>query len=422
MRRAIECIVRPAVRGWSRLCLCADVLPVFFALAAVFNSTAAFAEDDARTRQDSYVLSTAEVPRVRVVVLAHGLYRPFSLAMLPSGDALVTERNVALRLVRNATGAAGRPTYLEPLPVRGMPPQLVRKWAGPGVQDIKLHPRFAENGLVYFTYITPGPNDSIGDTSGRGLALMRGKYTGEALENVQVLYSKESGAAYGTRLAFAPDGSVFVTTAAEDEQAQSLESINGKILHFNDDGTVPKSNPFVSTPHAAGEIYSFGHRDPQGIAFVPGTNVMVNVEHGPNGGDEVNVVLPGRNYGWPTVSFGRHYDGRRYSELPVAPGVEQPILVWLPSIAPSGLIFYTGDRFPAWKGNLFTGSARRGEILRTGGLERVVFNDRLEELRRETLLTELHLRIRDVQQGPDGMIYVLSDEDDGMLMRIEPAP
>jgi glucose/arabinose dehydrogenase len=173
---------------------------------------------------------------------------------------------------------------------------------------------------------------------------------------------------------------------------------------------------------ARGEVFSLGHRDQLGLTVHPATGQVLNAEHGPNGGDEVNVILAGRNYGWPTVTFGRDYQGPRLSESPVAPGVELPLLLWIPSIAPTGLTFYTGDRLPAWKGNLFVGSARRGEIPRTGGLERVVVNERLEELRRETLLTELHQRIRDVRQGPDGLLYVITDEDDGALLRIEPAP
>jgi aldose sugar dehydrogenase len=177
----------------------------------------------------------------------------------------------------------------------------------------------------------------------------------------------------------------------------------------------------VGKPDARPEIFSLGHRDQLGLTVHPVTGVVLNAEHGPNGGDEVNLIQPGRNYGWPKVSFGRNYEGPRISELPVADGVEQPIIVWLPSIAPSGLAIYTGDRLPAWKGNLFVGSVRRGEVPRTGGLERIVLNDKLEELRRETLLTDLHQRIRDVRQGPDGLLYVLTDEDDGALLRIEPA-
>ena len=164
-----------------------------------------------------------------------------------------------------------------------------------------------------------------------------------------------------------------------------------------------------------------GHRDQLGLTVHAATGTVLAAEHGPNGGDEVNVILPGRNYGWPKFSFGRTYEGPRISETPLGPGIEQPLVLWIPSIAPTGLTFYTGDQLPAWKGNLFVGSARRGEVPRTGGLERVVVNDKLEELRRESLLTELHQRIRDVRQGPDGLLYVITDEDDGALLRIEPA-
>jgi len=188
-----------------------------------------------------------------------------------------------------------------------------------------------------------------------------------------------------------------------------------------EDGSIPADNPFVGRAGARPEIYSLGHRDHLGLAVHP-TGTVLNAEHGPNGGDEVNVILPGRNYGWPKVTFGRGYDGAKLAASPVAEGIENPLLLWIPSIGPSGLAVYTGDRLAAWKGNLFIGSARRGEVPRTGGLERVVLNDKLEELRRETLLTELHQRIKDVRQGPDGLLYALTDEDDGALLRIEPLP
>jgi aldose sugar dehydrogenase len=191
---------------------------------------------------------------------------------------------------------------------------------------------------------------------------------------------------------------------------------------LRDDGSAPPDNPFVGHEGARPEIFSYGHRDSLGLTVHQASGAVLNAEHGPNGGDKVNVILPGRNYGWPKFSFGRSYEGPRISDMPLGPGIEPPLIVWLPSIAPTGLTFYTAERFPAWKGNLFVGSARRGEVPRTGGLERVVLNDKLEELRRETLLTDLHQRIRDVRQGPDGLLYVLTDEDDGALLRIEPAP
>jgi glucose/arabinose dehydrogenase len=201
--------------------------------------------------------------------------------------------------------------------------------------------------------------------------------------------------------------------------AQELGSAYGKVLRLHDDGRVPADNPFARQAGAKPEIFSLGHRDHLGLTAIDGR--VFNAEHGPNGGDEVNRIEAGRNYGWPTLTYGRGYDGAVLAQSPVGSGFEPPLIVWLPSIAPSGLQFYTGDRFPAWKGNLFVGSVRRGEIPRTGGLERVVLNDKLQDLRRETLLTGLHQRIRDVRQGPDGLLYVVTDEDDGALLRLEPA-
>jgi glucose/arabinose dehydrogenase len=211
------------------------------------------------------------------------------------------------------------------------------------------------------------------------------------------------------------------TGAPAGEQAQKLDTVYGKVLRLREDGRVPDDNPFRNRAGARPEIFTYGHRDHLGLTVHPDTGAVFTAEHGPNGGDEINVIVSGHNYGWPTFTFGRDYQGPRLSETPLGPGIEAPLVVWLPSIAPTGLTFYTGDRFPSWKGNLFVGSGRRGEVPRTGGLERVVLNAKMEELRRETLLTELHQRIRDVRQGPDGLLYVLTDEDDGALLRIEPA-
>ena len=214
---------------------------------------------------------------------------------------------------------------------------------------------------------------------------------------------------------------IYMTTgAATGNLAQDPNSDYGKILRLRMDGTVPPDNPFVGKAGHKPEVYTMGHRDQLGLAINPATGELFNDENGPNGGDEINRILPGRNYGWPLVSFGRGYDGARISASPVIEGIESPIVVWIPSIAPSGLAFYTGDRFPQWKGNVFVGGMREGEIAGTGRLERVVFNNKMEELRRESLLVELHQRIRDVRQGPDGLLYVLTEEEDGALLRIEP--
>jgi len=372
--------------------------------------------------ESAYVFDTAEQHKIRVVVVAKGLKHPFSLAPLPSGDALVSERGGPLRLVHNIGGGA---PGLDPEPIAGLPP-LEPAYRGGGLHDIVLAPQFAKNQAVYFTFNLPGkPGDPTAKPPIRPesrVTLFRARFSGHALTHVEPLFSAESGSTSGSRLAFAADGSVFMTTGAPfGEQAQQLDSVYGKVLHLNADGSVPKDNPFVGRAGARPEVYSYGHRDQLGLTVQPGTGAVLNAEHGPNGGDEVNLILPGHNYGWPKISFGRSYEGPRISQLPVAEGIDQPMIVWLPSIAPSGLTFYTGERFPNWKGNLFVGSSRRGEVPRTGGLERVVVNDKLEELRRETLLSELHQRIRDVRQGPDGLLYAITDEDDGALLRIEPA-
>lgn len=355
-----------------------------------------------------FVFDTAEQHKIRVVVVTKGLSHPWSLVFLPGGNVLVTERAGRLRIIRDGV--------LDPQPLAGVP--KVNAVRNAGLFDVALHPKFAENKLVYFTYSKPGEGGKSATT------LARGRLEASGLVDVQDLFVSDwSTVLGGSRIVFAPDGTIFMTTgAAFGNLAQDTNSDYGKILHLKDDGSVPTDNPFVGRPGYKPEIYTLGHRDQLGLAFDPQTGALYNDENGPNGGDEMNVILPGRNYGWPLISFGRAYDGPRISENPTREGIEQPVVVWLPSIAPSGLTFYNGDKFPAWKGNAFLGGMRRGEIPGTGRLERVVFNSKMQELRRESLLTELHQRIRDVRQGPDGFLYVLTDEDDGALLRIEPAP
>ncbi len=365
-----------------------------------------------------YFFDTAEQHRIRVTIVVHGLLHPFSLAFLPDGDALGTERGKRLRIVRHATGPE---PVLDPLAVAGIPDTPA--FRGGGLQEVAIHPKFAENKLVYFTYNKAGAPGPTPEQRQGAITLARGRFDGKSLADVTELFVGDwrlGGS--GSRMAFTPDGFVYITTGSPfGEQAQNLGTVYGKVLRLRDTGIAPEDNPFVNRPGARPEVFSFGHRDQLGLTINPVTGSVLAAEHGPNGGDEINLILPGRNYGWPKVTFGRDYDGHRLTESPVAEGIEPPIVVWLPSIAPTGLTFYTGTRFPTWKGNLFVGSARRGEVPRTGGLERIVFNDKLEELRRETLLTELHQRIRDVRQGPDGLLYLLTDEDDGALLRIEPA-
>jgi aldose sugar dehydrogenase len=375
-----------------------------------------------KLHDEPYTFDTAEQHGIKVSIVVRGLAHPFSLAFLPNGDALVSERGASLRLVHNAAGGSGAPA-LDPQPVAGIPAQQPSR--GAGLNEVKLHPKFADNRWVYFTYNKSG--EQIPDTTPprrkAAVALGRGKFDGHTLTNVEEIFVGDwSASALGSRLAFGGDGLLYMTTgAAFDDSAQRLDTVYGKVLRLTEDGKPAKDNPFVAKAGARAEVFSLGHRDQLGLTVDPASGSVLAAEHGPNGGDEINLILPGRNYGWPKSSYGRNYDGPRMSSLPIEEGIEQPLVLWLPSIAPTGLTFYTGDRFPAWKGNLFVGSARVGEIPRTGALERVVFNDKLEELRRERLLSNLHQRIRDVRQGPDGLLYVLTDEDDGALLRIEPA-
>ena len=243
------------------------------------------------------------------------------------------------------------------------------------------------------------------------------------VEDLVVTDPYEGNQGLNGRVVFGGDGKLYMSTGGRvGNLAQDLASLRGKILRLNDDGSAPPDNPFAGNPGHRPEIYTLGHRNTLGLILHPSTGDLWNHENGPNGGDEINVILPGRNYGWPLVSFGRLYPGSRVSEHPTREGIESPLVVWLPAIAAAGMAVYTGDRFPAWRGNVFVGSLRKGGIPGTGHLQRIVFNEQYEELRREAILQELRQRIREVRQGPDGLLYLLTDEDDGALLRIEPAP
>lgn len=358
-----------------------------------------------------FLFDTAEQHKIRVAVVTKGLSHPWSLAFLPDGSMLVTERPGRLRMIRDGK--------LDPRPMGGVPKVLAIQLAG--LMDVALHPRFSENKLIYLTYNKPGENKRV------ATVLARGRLQGPSLTDVQDIFVAdwlpENANGYNSRIAFGRDGMIYVSNGdSNSDSAQDPNSHRGKILRLRDDGTVPPDNPFVGRAGYKPEIYSMGHRNTLGLIVHPVTGELWNNENGPNGGDEINIILPGRNYGWPTVSYGRWYEGPRVSAVPWREGFEQPLLYWVPSIAVSGMAVYTGDRFPAWKNNVFVGSMRTGEIPGTGHLERLVLNDKMEELRRETLLTELHQRIRDVRQGPDGLLYLLTDEDAGALLRIEPAP
>lgn len=355
-----------------------------------------------------WVIDTAEGFQVRVNVLTRGLSHPWAIAFMPDGRLLVTERPGRLRFIRDGV--------LDPQPISGVP--LVRTDGNGGLMDVALHPRFADNGLIYLTYTKPVGN-------GRGApALARGKLDDHTLTDVRDLVVTEAFAGnsgLNGRVVFGRDGMVYMSTGGNTgKESQDPNSLRGKILRLNDDGTVPKDNPFFGRPGYRAEIYTLGHRNTLGLIVHPQTGELWNHENGPNGGDEINVISRGRNYGWPTISFGRDYPGPRISEHPTQEGMETPLVVWLPAIAVAGMAVYTGDRFPEWKGNVFVGSLREGGIPGTGHLQRIVFNAKMEEIRRESMLRELRQRIREVRQGPDGLLYVLTDEDDGAMLRIEP--
>jgi aldose sugar dehydrogenase len=347
--------------------------------------------------------------KIRVSVVTRGLSHPWSLAFLPEGGMLVTERAGRLRIIRDGV--------LEHEPVAGVP-QVHVNWLA-GLMDVVLHPRFTENRLVYLTYSKAGEH-------GATTALARGRFDGTALTDVEEIFEADAWAAghgsFGSRLAFDRDGMLFMTIGhrAQPQRAQDPGQHAGTIVRLRDDGTVPDDNPFVGRPGYRPEVYSYGHRNQQGLAIHPETGALWANEHGPNGGDEINVILPGRNYGWPVVTYGRDYNGGVISETPWQEGMEPPLAFWVPAIAVSGMTIYTGEVFPAWRGNVFVGAMQMGRVPGTGHLQRLVFNER-GELRREMLLTELRQRIRDVRQGPDGLLYVLTEEEDGVLLKIEPA-
>ena len=347
------------------------------------------------------------------MVVTKGFVQPWSMAFLPDGGILVTERPGRLRLVRNGV--------LQAEPIAGLPP--IHSQGIGGLMDIALHPRFAENSLIYFTYQKP---PAAGDTRPNApgtLTLARGRWTGTAITGFEDLFTAVQ-ANVPSRILFGRDGMIYMSVAVGDppeaSRAQDPNDLSGKVLRLRDDGKVPPDNPFVGRAGYRPEIYTMGHRMPLGLAINPATGDIWECENGPNGGDEVNILAPGKNYGWPVVSYGRFYGGPRVSTNPYHEGMEPPVIFWVPAIAPSGLTFYTGDRFPNWKNNLFVGGMRQGEVPRSGQLDRLDFNNEWEELHRESMLRDIAQRIRDVRQGPDGLLYLLTAENVGSLIRIEP--
>lgn len=365
---------------------------------------------------ETKVVKTFEVPELRVVPLATGLANPFALAFRDNGDILITERYTGkLRIVRN-----GR--LLE----RDVPgvPEVYGEIFRAGLMAVAVHPN--DDQLVYLTFTKPLVVDGEAEQT---VALVRGRLVEDTLTNVEEIFVARGldRSIAASQLLFAPDNTLFMSLggayvyAGTGDLAQDPTLHFGKMLRLNDDGSVPEDNPFVASGEYLPEVYSVGHRNQIGLGFHPETGELWAAENGPQGGDEVNIVKAGSNYGWPIVSYSRQYRGAWVSDTPWQPGFEEPEIIWWPSIAPSGLTFYSGDKIPEWQGNLFVGSMMEGRIPGTGHLERVVFNSQGEEIRREGLLREFNQRVTGVKQGPDGYLYVLTDEVDGALLRLEPS-
>lgn len=352
----------------------------------------------------------------RVVTVVEGLQNPWGMAFLPNGDILVTERPGRLRVVRNGT--------LDPRPVAGVPE--VRAQGQGGLLDVALHPDFASNNLVYLSYSKPSEDGEEATT-----AVARGTFDGQALSNVEEIFVAEAwgraGQHFGSRLAFDRDGYLFVTVGdrgnspmtdtPETHPAQTTDNHIGSILRLNDDGSVPSDNPFVGQAGYLPEIWAYGSRNAQGMIIHPETNEVWINEHGPQGGDEINLVLPGRNFGWPVVGHGVQYGGATIHDAASAQGMTDPVHIWTPSIATSGKLFYTGDAFPAWRGSLFVGGLAGQQLAR-------VTLEGHDATGEETLLQGAVGRIRDVRQGPDGFIYLAIDDRRGgetPIVRLEPA-
>lgn len=379
-------------------------LLAFFALWLQVSRVQAAEQKNFKSEKENFAVKT----------IADGLEHPWSIAFLPNGDMLVTEREGRLRLIKG-----GR---LVAVPVKGVPEVLTSSQGG--LLGVAVHPKFSENQLIYIAY-------SAGKDGTAGTEVARAKFNGAALEDVQTIFKAEpkvNGSPnpkqslylhFGGRLLFAPDGTLLISLGdryANRDWAQRLDSHLGKIIRIRDDGSVPDNNPFVNQAGAKPEIFSYGHRNVQGLAVRPENGQIWESEFGPQGGDEINLLKPGANYGWPKITYGIDYDGSIISDKKEMPGMEQPAVYWVPSISPSGITFYNGDKFQNWKGNLFV-AALSGTQLRRLTLE----GDRV--VAQEALLADLGERFRDVVQGPDGYLYLLTDDPaDGRVLKLEPAP
>ncbi len=372
-------------------------------------------------QENAQILDVPGGGKIRVVTVASGLFHPWSIAFTPDGGVLVAERDGRLRIIRNGVMKADA-VWTSPTP----PGQ-----GKDALHGLAVHPKFAQNHLVYVSYPKNGPK-------GNTLAISRGRLENDKLTELAEIFVADAWETSGNlagHMMFGPDSTLYVMvgdrdrlccTGVEDNslrmKAQALDNHVGKTLRIKDDGGVPADNPFVGKAGAKPEIFTYGHRNGYGLSINPQTGELWQAEIGPMGGDEVNILLPGHNYGWPLVSMGRNYTGTLASDQPwYRPGMDNPRMFWVPSISPSSILWYTGDKFPKWKNSLFVGA------LTTRMLLRVSFGQPSQAERREALLTQLNVRIRDVQQSPDGYIYVATEQQirgdapDGTVLRLEPA-
>jgi glucose/arabinose dehydrogenase len=354
--------------------------------------------------QDAPTVAPSGETKVEVTTVAKGLEHPWSLAFLPDGRMLVTERPGRLRYVSPEGKLSD--------PIAGVP-EVYAEGQG-GLLDVVLDPHFEENATIYLSYAEPGQDGT------NGTAVARARLAGNALEDVRVIFRQEPKFAskhhFGSRLVFARDGNLFVTTGERNSQrdkAQDLGTHIGKVLRITPAGRVPGGNPFAGVEGALPEVWSYGHRNIQGAALHPGTGELWTHEHGPRGGDEINIARAGRNYGWPVITYGREYSGPAIGEGTAKEGMEQPVHYWVPSIGPSGMAFHSGSGHAAWEGQLFVGALAAAQLVRLEVSEdgKVSHEERIE----------IGKRVRDVREGPDGALYLLTDEDAGEILRVAPA-
>ncbi len=365
-----------------------------------------FAAAPAALAQDTQRLRTDKV-EVVVETFARGLQNPWSLAFLPDNRMLVTEKPGRLRIV-SADGSLSEP-------IKGLP-RISARGQG-GLLDVALDPDFGRNRLIYMSFA----EDRGEGKNGTSVARARLSQDGTALEDTQVIFRQEPSYAgthhFGSRLVFGRDGNLFVTLGERNDlrdQAQNLANHIGKIVRIKPTGGAAADNPFLNREDVRPEIWSYGHRNVQSAALNPATGELWTVEHGARGGDEVNIPQKGKNYGWPVISYGVHYSGQKIGEGSAKPGLEQPVYYWDPSIAPSGMAFYTGDKFPAWRGSILVGALKSKLVSRLETNGNKVTGE-------ERMLQNLGERIRDVRQGPDGLVYLLTDSQQGRILRMKPA-